>query len=233
MKKLGLIGGTGPESTLFYYHELVYGVSERMGGSFFPPLTIENLNIFKMLGFCQRQEYDGLADYLLGGIRSLAAAGADFAAFTGITPHLAYDRVMARSPIPILSMVDTALAYTVDKGYHKVGLLGTLPTMTDPGIRKGFAEKGIGLVAPTASEMAYLEEKIEMELVFDIVKDETAAGVAQIARRMAREDGIEAVVLGCTELPRLLVKQDLSVPVLDAMHIHIDALVDKIVEGEE
>lgn len=86
VKKLGLIGGTGPESTLFYYHELVYGVSERMGGSFFPPLTIENLNIFKMLGFCQRQEYDGLADYLLGGIRSLAAAGADFAAFTGITP---------------------------------------------------------------------------------------------------------------------------------------------------
>lgn len=64
---MGLIGGTGPESTLFYYHELVYGVSERMGGSFFPPLTIENLNIFKMLGFCQRQEYDGLADYLLGG----------------------------------------------------------------------------------------------------------------------------------------------------------------------
>ena len=58
MKKLGLIGGMGPESTIPYYHDIVYGVQEALGESVFPELTIESVNVFKVLGLCKEQKYD-------------------------------------------------------------------------------------------------------------------------------------------------------------------------------
>ena len=97
-KKLGLIGGTGPESTIIYYRELEDKVCEAKGGAYFPPMTIESLSVYRVLGYCQNQDLDGLAAYLLSGIQSLAAAGADAAAFTGITPHIVYGRVAEKAP---------------------------------------------------------------------------------------------------------------------------------------
>ncbi len=76
MNKLGLIGGTGPESTIEYYKGIEYGVQQKVGRSFFPNLTIESLSVFDVLSFCGKQDYAGLMEYLLKGIRNLAAAGA-------------------------------------------------------------------------------------------------------------------------------------------------------------
>lgn len=80
MKKLGLIGGTGPESTIEYYKGIEYGVQQRLGRNFFPNLTIESLSVFEVLSFCEKKDYTGLAAYLAEGIRNLAAAGAECAA---------------------------------------------------------------------------------------------------------------------------------------------------------
>lgn len=113
MNKLGLIGGTNPESTIEYYRQIEYGVQKKSGRSFFPNLTIESLSVFDVLGFCKRQDYEGLTEYLLNGIRNLAASGAQYAALTGITPHIVFDRLSGKSPIPLISMVDTARRYAL------------------------------------------------------------------------------------------------------------------------
>lgn len=63
MKKLGLVGGMGPESTIPYYHDIVYGVQERVGKEYFPNLTIESINVFDVLRLCGEQKYDELTDY--------------------------------------------------------------------------------------------------------------------------------------------------------------------------
>lgn len=80
MKKLGLIGGMGPESTIPYYHDIVYGVQQKMGANVFPELTMESVNVFKVLGLCGEKKYKELTDYLLEAVCHVAAAGADFAA---------------------------------------------------------------------------------------------------------------------------------------------------------
>ncbi|MCD8343060.1 MAG: aspartate/glutamate racemase family protein, partial [Oscillospiraceae bacterium] len=77
----------------------------------------------------ERQDYAGLVQYLLGGVRSLAGAGAQCAALTGITPHIVFDELSALSPIPLVSMVETSCVRAEKQGLKKVGLLGTLPTM--------------------------------------------------------------------------------------------------------
>lgn len=129
MKKLGLIGGIGPESTIEYYRSIEYGVQKKSGQNFFPNITIESLNVFDVLNLCKKQDYDGLTDYLLNGINQLSAAGVQYAALTGITTHIVFDALSKVSPVPLVSMVDTASEFAKAHRYRKVCLLGTLPTM--------------------------------------------------------------------------------------------------------
>ncbi len=63
MKKLGLVGGMGPESTIIYYHDIVYGVQNKVGKMFFPNMTIESVNVFDVLNMCERKEYEQLVNY--------------------------------------------------------------------------------------------------------------------------------------------------------------------------
>jgi len=229
MKKLGLIGGTGPESTVIYYRELTSGVQRRLNRDEFPPLSIESLSVFEVLRFCERRDYDGLAAYLADGIRNLAAAGAELAAFTGITPHIVFDEVAKRSPIPLVSMVETACQYAIQKQYHKIALLGTLPTMQGDFVQKPFRAAGIAVITPNEAERNLIGRKIETELEYGIVKAETRMEFEKIARRLIAEENAEAIVLGCTELPLVFGEMPLPVDKMDVMRIHIDALISEIV----
>lgn len=91
MKKLGLVGGMGPESTIPYYQDIVYGVQKKVGGNAFPQLTIESVNVFEVLELCRQEKYDELVEYLLQAIRNLEKSGVDFAALSANTPHIVFD----------------------------------------------------------------------------------------------------------------------------------------------
>ena len=228
MKKLGLIGGTGPESTIVYYRELTHGVRKKLGRPYFPHLAVESLSVFEVLDYCARSDFDGLTDYLARGVRSLAACGCDAAALTGITPHVVFERLAAASPIPLVSMMDTARDAARRLGFRRVALWGTAPTMRGSFFQNSFAAAGIEAVTPNAGEQALIGKKIETELEYGVVSAETRDRLADIAERMKRDDGIEAVVLGCTELPLLFETTPLPLPALDVMKLHIAALIDMI-----
>jgi len=230
MKKLGLIGGMGPESTIPYYHDIVYGVQEALGESVFPELTIESVNVFKVLGLCKEQKYDELTEYLMDAIRNLAKSGADFAALSANTPHIVFDRLKEQSQIPLISIVEATCEEAKRRGLKKIGLLGTIFTMTGEFFRFPFVQNGIEVIIPTESEMELINEKISTELELGIVKDETLTAFQQIITRMRDEGGIEAIVLGCTELPLLLNDGVSPVPCLDTMQIHIQEIVKTILD---
>ncbi len=117
MKKLGLIGGTGPESTIEYYKGITGGVQQRVGRPYFPRLTIESLSVFDVLGYCEKKDYSGLTQYLLSGFQSLAAAGAECAALTGCTELPLLFRNMDL-PVPYLDVmqihIETLIQTIVD-----------------------------------------------------------------------------------------------------------------------
>lgn len=228
MKKLGLVGGMSPESTIPYYHDIVYGVQKRVGKSYFPPLTIESVNVFELLRLCEEQKYDEMTEYLLKAIDSLAKSGADFAALSANTPHIVFDRLQERSPLPLVSIIEAARDYAVNHGMKKLGLLGTRFTMQGEFFKKPFIESGIEIITPTESEMELVGSKIVSELEIGIVKPETLALFQNIIERMKTENGIEAIILGCTELPLILNDEVSPVACLDTMQIHINALIDMI-----
>lgn len=230
MKKLGLVGGMGPESTIPYYHGIVYGVQRRAGKPLFPRLAIESVDVFEVLRLCGGQKYGELTAYLMDAIQSLADGGADFAALSANTPHIVFDRLQRQSPVPLVSIVEAARDEAVRLKKRRLGLLGTVFTMTGDFFKAPFTESGIEILVPPADEMEEVNRKISTELELGIVKEETLARFRQIIARMEREHGIEGVLLGCTELPLLLNDETSPVPCLDTMKIHIAALVDRIVE---
>lgn len=229
MRKLGLIGGTGPESTIEYYRQIEYAVQEKTGA--FPNLVIESLSVFDVLRFCREANYDGLVSYLVKGVRCLADAGADFACLTGITPHIVFERVAAESPIPIISMVDAACETAQKQGFSRIALLGTYPTMSGTFFQNTFSRHGIEVITPTEEEMRYVGEKIETELELTQVLPETQKRFVEIAERLVTDEHVQAIVLGCTELPLILNDSLLSVSCLDVMKIHIEKLVSVIAES--
>ena len=230
MKKLGLIGGVGPESTIPYYRGIVYGVQKKVGHPYFPPLTIESLSTFEVIRMSSQGLREELTAYLLAGIRNLEAAGTDFGALACNTGHMVFEELQAQSHIPLVSIVDVTCAEAQRQGFKKLGLLGTAATMDGAFFKQPFEQAGIELVTPLDAEKKLIAKKITEELELGIVKPETVLAVQKIVDGMVKRSGIEAVVLGCTELPMLFENAALSVPVLDTMQIHIAALVENIME---
>ncbi len=226
MKKLGLIGGMGPESTIPYYHDIVHGVHARAGR--FPLMSIESVDVFHVLRLESEGRLDELADYLSAAIERIANAGAEVGALCANTPHIVFDELQARSPIPLISIVDACRDEARRRGFEKLGLLGTAPTMEGDFYHRAFAEAGMELVTPSVDDRRYVAGKISEELEFGILREDTRVGLASVVRRMRDAEGIQAVVLGCTELPLILNDGVTCVPCLDTIGIHVAALIEAI-----
>lgn len=226
MKKLGLIGGMGPESTIPYYHDIVYKVQKKTGS--FPIMSIESVDVFHVLDLCAKKEYEKLVSYLSKAIDSLYKSGADFAALSANTPHIVFDKLQERSKIPLLSIIDAACRKTKEENIKKAALLGTKFTMKGDFFKRKFIQNGVDIIIPTDDEMEYINDKISKELELGIVKEDTLKQFLTIIERMKKEDNIQAVILGCTELPLLLNDTNTPVKCLDTVKIHVDAIVNEI-----
>lgn len=226
MKKLGLIGGMGPESTIPYYHDIVHGVHARAGR--FPLMSIESVDVFHVLRLESEGRLDELADYLSVAIERVANAGAEVGALCANTPHIVFEELQARSVIPLVSIVDACRDEARRREFSKLGLLGTMPTMEGDFYHRAFRAAGMELAVPDADDRRYVARKISEELEFGILREDTRVGLASVVRRMRDEEGIQAVVLGCTELPLILNDGVTCVPCLDTINIHVASLIETI-----
>src|SRR6266481_1696648 len=106
MKTLGIVGGLGPESTVDYYQRIIALYRERTRDGSYPEFIIASVNLTKGLNFMDAGDLAGMADYLLEAIGKLARAGADFGIISANTPHIVFDEVAPKSPIPLISIVE-------------------------------------------------------------------------------------------------------------------------------
>jgi len=224
-KILGLIGGTGPESTIEYYRLLIAKYRELADGNS-PPLIINSVNIKVLLEWMTAGELPRVADYLVAEIEKLRQAGADFGALTANTPHIVFDELQERSALPLISMVEATRDHIQKLGLKTVALFGTRFTMQGSFYPEVFARTGIKLVTPNDEEQDYIHEIYLGELLKDVFLPETQTKLLAIADDMKVRDGIEAVILGGTELPLLLRDEAHNgLPLLDTTRIHVDRLI--------
>ncbi|MEP6717530.1 MAG: amino acid racemase [bacterium] len=225
MKTLGLIGGTGPESTIEYYRLLIEAYREQQDGNY-PSIIINSVNLKLLLALMNANKLDEFAQELAGAVERLAAAGADFAAFTANTPHIVFDEVQRRSRIPLVSIVEATSEKVQALDLKRVGLFGTGFTMHGKFYPEVFSRAGMALVTPNEEEQSYIHEKYIGELLNNLFLPETRERLLAIADELKAREGIEALILGGTELP-LLLKDELhnGMPLLDTTKIHVERLM--------
>ncbi|MBQ5311317.1 MAG: amino acid racemase [Oscillospiraceae bacterium] len=226
MKKIGLIGGTGPESTLMYYRELNLRADAMTDGREMPEIAVESVDFRKAWGYVTDGRYDLLSEYLCSKAMLLKQSGAEVIALTAVTMHAVYDRIVSETGIPLVSIPEAVCRYAQAQGIRKAGLLGTAFTMEMDFMKAPFEKAGIEIAVPDKAERALVAKRIFEELEVGIVKDSTRAELCGIIERMKSEDGIEAVILGCTELPLILGPDNTPVKCIDAVEVHLCRLLE-------
>lgn len=226
MKKIGIIGGLGPESTIDYYKGIINAFRQREVGLATPEIIIYSADVSRLLELVEAKDWNNLVDWLAKRVIALHSAGAEFAVIGSNTPHIVFDEVKSRSPIPMLSIVDETCKRALSMKLRKLGLIGTKFTMESDFFQKAFHNVGISIIVPMKDEQQYIHNKLISEIEFGIIKNSTRQELLSIAKRMIDEDSIDGLILGCTELPMILEKDEYGIPFLNTTAIHIDSIVD-------
>jgi len=225
MKTIGIIGGIGPESTVDYYKEIISAFINNHADLAYPEIIVYSANMNELMEFVNAQEWDRLSEWLLKKIYSIHLAGAEFAAIASNTPHIVFDEIKSKSPIPLLSIVESTCAKAQYMELKNIGLMGTKLTMEADFYKKPFISKGISVVVPSEEEQKFIHHKLFSEIELGILKESTREELLAIAKRMVDENGIDSLILGCTELPLILTKSQFGIPFLNTTAIHCESII--------
>jgi aspartate racemase len=225
MKTIGIIGGIGPESTVDYYKRIIEAFRTE-GSLAAPEILIYSINLQEALELVAGQQWSRLVYLLVQKIKALHRAGADVAVISANTAHIVFDEVRAKSPIPLVSIVTATRDHTDKLGLKRVGLLGTKFTMQSNFFEPHFADRGISVIVPSEADQEYIHEKLMTEIELGIFSDETRVGLLAVVGRMIASDGIDGVILGCTELPLILENDEFGIPFLNTTAIHVESVVN-------
>jgi len=228
MKKVGIIGGIGPASTIDYYNGIIQKCRAKAGDEDYPEIIINSINMTEMLAHVSAGDWPALTDMLLRAIQSLANAGADFAAIASNTPHIVFDAVRKQSALPLISIVEETCKYAQSQNCQKVLVIGTRFTMRSGLYTAAFERYGIIAAIPSDNQQEAIHNLFFPNLENGIVIQEDKRQMLHIISDLVAEHRADALVLGCTELPLMIKPGDVDTFVLDTTQIHIDTIVSAI-----
>jgi len=225
MKTIGIIGGLGPEATVDYYKEIIEAFKTGKGDLNYPEIIIYSVNMSFFIGLMREKRYEEATAYLTEKIDKLEKAGADFAALSANTPHQLFDDLKEKSGIPLLSIVEATRDEIERRGLKRPGLFGTGLTMKATFYPDVFSRRNLDVVLPDVNDRELIDNKLFSEIELGIFKEETRNQLEGIIEKMVREQGIDSLILGCTELPLILEEERYAgIPVLNTTQIHVEAI---------
>jgi len=226
MKKIGLIGGITWQSTKLYYDYLNTIVSETLGGKHSCRCLIESVDFADISTKQHEGNWETLHTEMAEIAKSLETAGADIILICANTMHLSADKIKEKIRIPLLHIAEATGKSIQEKGIQKVLLLGTKYTMELDFYKDILKEQfGIEVFVPSPDDRDVVHQVIYDELAKGIISIESKTRYIEIINK-SKDEGIEAVVLGCTEIPLLIQSQDCDFPVFDTTKIHAMAAVE-------
>lgn len=226
MKKIGLIGGTTPESTCYYYRNYIRLSREKFGPFTFPELIIYSINFDEFKN--NPRGWEGRKEILIKAAKALEKAGAEIIALTANTPHIVFPEVQKAVNVPMVSIIDALIEEMKRRDVKKVLLLGTKTTMTADFYKNALREAGFEVITPNEEEIDEIDRIIFEELAFENLKSKSY--LINLVKRYAQEKGVEGVILGCTELPLAIKQGDVPVEVFDTAKIHMRKLIELAAE---
>jgi aspartate racemase len=220
-KRIGILGGMTPESTVTYYQHIFRRYEELYGDLNYPEIVIYDVSFQRFEDWMGEEDWDSIEEALLDGLTRLAAAGANFAVIATNTMHILFERLEERSPIPLISIVDTTAEAVKEESMEFVGLLGTRFTMEKPFYREGLKKHGIETLVPGKEEKDYINRVVFEELSRGLLLPESRNRYLEIIDGLVKR-GAQGIILGCTEIPLLVTQEHTDVKLFDTAVIHAE-----------
>lgn len=189
-----------------------------LGGHAHPEITMHTHSLQEYTECLGRGDMQGVADLMLASAEKLAAAGADFLICPDNTIHQAFDRVEPRSPLPWLHIADVVAHMAVSRGCRSLALTGTRWLVESDVYPDKLRGQGLRCVTPDADERGRIDHIIMDELVRGITKPESTTYILKVIERLG-DQGCDAVILGCTELPIVVDDRNSPLPTLDSTRL--------------
>ena len=219
MKKIGILGGMSYESTIKYYDLLLQKYYNEFNDYNYPEILIYSLNFQKVIDYELGDDEGIYVDYLMTGINSLQNGGVDFIIMAANSPHAVYERLIQKSKVPILSIVEVTAEKAQQENLKKLLLLGIKFTMQSSFYQRIFENRNMQVITPVDIEQDVVDKIIFDELVIGKFKNESKQKLLEIIHNY----NVDGVILGCTELPLILNKNDTNTTLLDTIKIHVEA----------
>jgi aspartate racemase len=195
-----------------------------------PEVSLHSFSLAEYMKCIDANDWAGVAELMLGSAQKLAKAGADFLICPDNTIHQAFDLVEHRSPRPWLHIAREVAAEAKQRGHRRLAVLGTRYLMEGPVYREALKAAGIEHRVPGAEQRERINQIIFDELVNGQFVPRSLAYHIEVIREL-KDEGCDAVVLGCTEIPLLVMPEDSPLPPLDSTRLLARAAVRKAVEG--
>jgi aspartate racemase len=228
MRHIGIVACSA-EGAALCYRQICHQSFRMLGENQHPRITLDAIPLASWMPAFTAGDYKGVAAIMLESAQVLAQAGADFAICPDNSAHLAWDQVMAATPIPWLHIAEVLAAEAQSRGYETIGVLGTEFTMNGhvyPDVLQRF---GMKAVVPDADERAEVDRIIFDELLNGDLREESRQEYVEVIERLQRR-GCDAVALACTEIPLLIGPGDSPLPTLDSTRLLAGAALRHAIE---
>lgn len=225
------IAACSAEGAALCYRTICVEGPELLGDYAHPEVSMHTPSFAQYVRCLERGDWEGVGDLMLSSADKLAKAGADFLICPDNTIHQALPYVEPRSPLPWLNIADVVANHAADRGFRRLGLLGTRWLVDSDVYPSRLVARGIDYVRPTAAERDEINRIIMEELVYDVFKPEGIAYFQQVMARM-KNKGCDAIVLGCTEIPLVINDSNSPLPTLDSTRLLARAAIRHAVQLE-
>ena len=220
-KKIGIIGGLSPESSVSYYLHITRKYFERFGNHSYPEIIIYSVNLENYHKWRGENRWDLITNDLAFVANQLQKAGAEFGLIATNTMHKVFEEVQSKTTLPLINLIEVTALEAKKQKLGKVGLLGTSYTMSEVFYRSGLEKYGLDVLIPSSKDQELVHQIIVEELVCGKILEQSRAKYSEIIAKLVNQ-GAEGIILGCTEIPLLVKQEDYAIPLIDTATIHAE-----------
>jgi len=221
-RHIGIVACSAEGAALCYRTICVEGV-QLLGAHAHPEISMHTHPLAEYMRCIYRDDWQGVGELMLSSANKLAKIGADFLICPDNTMHKALACVEARSPLPWLHIAEVVAAEAVERGFRRLGVTGTRWLVESEVYPEKLTARGVKYVRPNTAEREEINRIIMDELVYGVFKSEAVAYFQQVIGRMKtgqmQDEGCDAVVLGCTEIPLIMNDSNSPLPTLDSTRL--------------
>jgi aspartate racemase len=228
-QRIGIVA-CSTEGAALCYRAISLEGAKILGQHDHPEVSLHSHSLAKYMPYIRAGDWAGVAELMLSSADKLARAGADFLVCPDNTIHQAFDLIEHRSPRPWLHIAREVAKEAQRRNFMRLAVLGTKYLMEGPVYPEALKAAGIEHRIPTPEQRERINRIIFDELVNAQFLPASLAYHVAVIREM-KDQGCDAVVLGCTEIPLLVTPESSPLPTLDSTRLLAKAAVQKAVEG--